>query len=112
MGTIKVGVRGAEETGVESTRLGSVEQEIACAIPRMEASTAEALLYGGTFIFSHISVAQLHIFTHFCGQNGFIGSTQDETDQKHRDSLEFGRVVQSNIKGQESGTADEEEGGC
>lgn len=112
METIKVGVRGPEETGVESTRLELAEQEGVWVIPRMEASTTEALLCGGTSIFSHISVAQLRIFTHFCGQDGFIESTQDETDEKHGDSLELRRVVQSrNIKEQEIGTVDEEEDG-
>lgn len=89
MGAIQAAARGPEETRVRSTRLEHTEQEVACIIPRMEASTAVGLLCGGTFIFSHISVAQLHIFTHFCGQNGFVESSQDETHQKHGDSVEL-----------------------
>lgn len=54
-GTIKAGVRDPEETRVKSTRLEYREQEVACIIPRMEASTAVGLLCGGTSIFSHIS---------------------------------------------------------
>lgn len=108
-GTIKAGVRGPEVTRVKSTRLECREQEVARIIPGMEASTAVGLLCGGTFIFSHISVAQLHIFTHFCGQNGFVGSSQsqDETDQKHGDSL--GLLQLSRQETLPSGTADEEE---
>lgn len=47
---------------------------------------AVGLSCGETCIFSHICVAQLHIFTHFCGQNEFIESCWNETDQKHGDT--------------------------